>query len=307
MRTNRILLLLLAIASLLSWSCDSGSPIAPPGTILTISVSPARIPIDGTAQVRVVARKPNGTPVNPGTLVLFSATIGSIPPSVPVDANGEAMTLLTGTGEFGTSTVTASVGSGESVTAEVQVGLPAGSISLQASPTSVSEQGGRVSLLALIRDDQGQPLTNALVNFRSQIGTLDSQGALVETAADGTARDQLTVTSGDVDQITGDTFQVEVEVGSGSGSLLNTSETITIRRLPNASFSFGINNLTVVFTDTTQGNPTRWEWDFGDDNRSTLQNPTHTYSASGTYVVTLQVTNSQGSDSVSQFVSVSGQ
>lgn len=306
-RTNRILLLLLAIASFLSWSCDSSSPVAPPGTVLTINVSPARIPIDGTAQVRVVARRPNGTPVNPGTLVLFSATIGTIPPSVPVDENGEALTLLTGTGEFGVSTVTASVGTGESVTADVQVGLPAGSISLQASPTSVSEQGGTVSLLALIRDDQGQPLADALVNFRSQIGSLESRGALVQTAADGTVSDELTVTSGDVDQITGDTFQVEVEVGSGSGSLLSTSETITVRRLPDASFSFGINNLTVVFTDTTQGNPTRWEWDFGDGNQSTLQNPTHTYSASGTYVVTLEVTNSQGVDSVSQFVSVSGQ
>ncbi len=296
-----------ALALLVAAGCDSGSPIAPEGTVLTISATPARIALDGASQIRVVARRPNGTPLNPGTVILFSATIGDIAASVPLDDRGEALTLLTGNGQFGVSTVTAQAGTAEAVTVEVQIGLPAGSISLQATPSSVAELGGTVNLLALVRDDQGQPLVNAQVNFGSQIGALDSGGGLVQTDSAGAARDRLTVGGGDIGLLTGDTFQVTAETGSGTGSLLTATETVTIRRLPSADFSFGINNLTVVFTDNTQGNPTRWDWDFGDGNRSTLQNPTHTYASSGTYVVTLTATNTQGTDSVSKFVSVSGQ
>ncbi len=299
--------LLMAAFALSTVACDSGSPIAPEGTILTISASPNRIPLTGSSQIRVVARKPNGTPLNPGTAILFNSTIGSIAPNVGIDGNGEVITLLTGDGQFGIATVTAMAGNSESVTIDVQIGLPAGSISLQATPSSVAELGGSVELLALVRDDQGQPLKDAQVNFRSEIGSLASGGSLLLTDSDGAATDELSVTGGDVDLIQGDTFQVQAETGSGSGSLLTTSETITIRRLPSAEFSFGINNLTVVFTDTTQGNPTRWTWDFGDGNLSTLQNPTHTFSSAGTFVVTLTATNSQGADTISQFVSVSGQ
>ncbi len=39
---------------------------------------------------------------------------------------------------------------------------------------------------------------------------------------------------------------------------------------------------------------TSWYWDFGDDSTSTLQNPSHQYVLSGTYPVTLVVTNSAG-------------
>lgn len=295
------LLLALAISG-----CDSADPIAPPGTTLTISASPTRIASGGSAEIRVVARRPNGTPVNPGTLVLFSTTVGTITPSVPVDERGEAITLLLGNGEFGTATVSASVG-GEAVTVDVQVGLPAGSISVQASPSSVAETGGSVDLLALVRDDQGRPLSGATVNFASETGTLRSGGGFLETDEDGEVSDVLNVSAGDLDVIQGDSFDVTAEVGSATGTLLSDSIALSIQRLPVADFTFGTNNLTVVFTDTSSGFPNRWIWDFGDGNSSNLQNPSHTYAQAGTYVVTLTATNSQGSDTVSKFVSVTGQ
>lgn len=55
--------------------------------------------------------------------------------------------------------------------------------------------------------------------------------------------------------------------------------------------------LTVQFTDLSTGNPTSWDWDFGDGNGSALQNPGHEYTAAGTYTVTLTATNPYGSDS----------
>ncbi|MFA5613958.1 MAG: PEGA domain-containing protein [Methanoculleus sp.] len=54
--------------------------------------------------------------------------------------------------------------------------------------------------------------------------------------------------------------------------------------------------LTVEFTDCSEGPPTSWFWDFGDDTTSDEQNPTHTYTNPGTYTVTLEVTNVAGTD-----------
>ncbi|PLW91783.1 MAG: hypothetical protein C0592_14115, partial [Marinilabiliales bacterium] len=52
----------------------------------------------------------------------------------------------------------------------------------------------------------------------------------------------------------------------------------------------------VQFTDWSTNVPTSWDWDFGDGNTSTLQNPSHTYAANGTYTVQLTATNGEGSD-----------
>jgi PKD repeat protein len=52
----------------------------------------------------------------------------------------------------------------------------------------------------------------------------------------------------------------------------------------------------VNFTDLTTNGPVNWLWDFGDDMQSTEQNPTYTYTASGTYSVTLFVSNEHGSN-----------
>jgi PKD repeat protein len=54
--------------------------------------------------------------------------------------------------------------------------------------------------------------------------------------------------------------------------------------------------LSVNFTDLSTNSPTSWSWTFGDGGTSTAQNPSHTYTAAGTYTVSLTATNSCGSD-----------
>ena len=72
---------------------------------------------------------------------------------------------------------------------------------------------------------------------------------------------------------------------------------------PVAAFSAdmvsGTAPLTVNFTDQSTENPTAWAWDFNNDGvvDSTIQNPSHIYSAAGTYTVKLTATNNAGSDS----------
>lgn len=45
--------------------------------------------------------------------------------------------------------------------------------------------------------------------------------------------------------------------------------------------------VTVIFTDTSQGGPTSWLWNFGDGQFSDLQDPVHVYAEAGIYTVSL--------------------
>ena len=54
-------------------------------------------------------------------------------------------------------------------------------------------------------------------------------------------------------------------------------------------------NNTLQFTDLSKGDSIiSWRWDFGDTTTSTLQNPTHIYADTGTYSVTLKVSDTAG-------------
>ncbi|HSF96160.1 MAG TPA: M4 family metallopeptidase [Thermohalobaculum sp.] len=72
---------------------------------------------------------------------------------------------------------------------------------------------------------------------------------------------------------------------------------------PNASWSATCDNaLGCVFTDssTDDGTIASWDWNFGDGNSSTAQNPSHTYATPGTYNVSLTVTDNAGQTDVAQ-------
>lgn len=75
---------------------------------------------------------------------------------------------------------------------------------------------------------------------------------------------------------------------------------------PVANFSTTINSCQgkVNFTDATTNNPNSWIWNFGDGNGSTLPNPVHTYTAPGTYPVTLISGNSNGNSTITKNVTV---
>ena len=54
--------------------------------------------------------------------------------------------------------------------------------------------------------------------------------------------------------------------------------------------------LVVQFSDQSTNTPTGWSWTFGDGGTSSAQNPSRTYTAAGTYTVTLTASNAYGSD-----------
>ena len=70
------------------------------------------------------------------------------------------------------------------------------------------------------------------------------------------------------------------------------TDSIAINVVPgvNPNFVFTANNQVVTFADSSNG-AISWLWLFGDGNASFSQNPTYSFSASGTYNVTLIVSN----------------
>jgi hypothetical protein len=60
----------------------------------------------------------------------------------------------------------------------------------------------------------------------------------------------------------------------------------------------GVFPLDVHFFDQSQGNPTEWEWNFGDGTIDTVQNPTHSYTQIGVYSVSLVIKDAAGMNSI---------
>ena len=98
-----------------------------------------------------------------------------------------------------------------------------------------------------------------------------------------------------------------VQNAGGSNSVTRSSyvNVANAVRPPVASFSASSTSgnapLRVMFTDTSTGTPTSWNWSFGDGTQnSTERNPVHTYSKAGKYTVRLTIQNAAGSNSATK-------
>ena len=84
----------------------------------------------------------------------------------------------------------------------------------------------------------------------------------------------------------------------------------TANQPPTAAFGSSCSGLTCAFSSSSSdpdGSISSYAWTFGDGGTSSVQNPSYTYAAGGTYLVTLTVTDNQGAtSSVSHSVTVSG-
>jgi PKD repeat protein len=92
--------------------------------------------------------------------------------------------------------------------------------------------------------------------------------------------------------LTAGTFNVKL-TATGDGGSISVTKSITIGAAPIADFSYtGANQhapATVTFTNLST-NASSYAWDFGDNQTSTLANPSHQYTAGGVYTVKLTST-----------------
>ena len=103
---------------------------------------------------------------------------------------------------------------------------------------------------------------------------------------------------------TAGTYTVSLAATDDEGATTQTSRQVTVtaappaqNQPPRADFEVDCQQLTCVFSDRSSdpdGGVVSWAWDFGDGSTSIDRNPSHTYSASGTFQVRLTVTDGRG-------------
>ncbi len=98
------------------------------------------------------------------------------------------------------------------------------------------------------------------------------------------------------------TFGQWAQTGNNWGTqIAHVAPSVPLLLPPNADFTANITSSYCSgffsFTDHSTETPTSWLWNFGDGTTSAIQNPTHEYTANGTYTVTLTATNAYGHSS----------
>ncbi len=91
------------------------------------------------------------------------------------------------------------------------------------------------------------------------------------------------------------------------GEVISEEAMIVVQTAPTANFSYSnVDPFTYQFTNLSE-NGTIYTWDFGDDEGSNEQNPSHVFTEDGEYTVTLTVTNECGSVSFFQTIFIISQ
>ena len=99
----------------------------------------------------------------------------------------------------------------------------------------------------------------------------------------------------------GNAFEVKLEI-ERAGDTADSTQVVNFGEVPLADFTVdqrtGNAPFIVQFKDISTGNPTKWNWQFGDGTSSSDQNPQHLYPWAGAYDVILTVSNEYGSDTI---------
>ena len=104
---------------------------------------------------------------------------------------------------------------------------------------------------------------------------------------------------------TAGTYSVKLTASNTNGCASTITKSVTISANPTVGFTAAdaCNGKQVAFTNSSSDGVNAWS--FGDGATSSLKNPSHLYSASGTYTATLTVTSAQGcTGSMNRSVSV---
>ncbi len=173
---------------------------------------------------------------------------------------------------------------------------PSGSsLAVRAIPSTITATGS--STIEVLATQAGLPVrTGTEIRVTTTLGRIAT--GVITTDGDGLAFTTL-VADGRLGSAT-------VTASSGAATAATATVTIGTSLAANFTCSGNASELTVIFSDSSTGTPEAWSWDFGDGGASSAKDPVHTYTADGSYLVTLTVSNQGGSDSASKFVAVPG-
>lgn len=290
-------------------ACDKVPLLAPTGSVITL------IPVTNTvslnSQVDIIAtviengtapggtgtgttttsRTGAGTPVQNGTLITFTTTVGRIEPAEARTHNGQVTVRLIAGGASGTATVTAYSG-GASASTKLLIGTAAvKTVSVTTTPQALGANGGSVQVNAIVTDEGGNALNGVPVTFATDRGSISPSTAT--TDANGVATATLTTTA-------------TAKISATAGTVKSTEVTVTVNARALSSFvaapSSANAGVPIAFTvtPTTGANISNVVVDFGDGTSAQLgaigaaTTVSHAYRAPGTYTATARATDNTG-------------
>jgi hypothetical protein len=311
---------ILGAISILSFAaaCDKVPLLAPTGTIITLFPAATSVPLNGEIEIvatvienGVAAAPPAtpgtgtgtptapttttspgaGTPVQNGTVVSFTTTIGRIEPSEARTSNGQVRVRFISSGQSGTATVTAFSGGASGKLENLRVGSAAAErLIVTATPQTLGPAGGTATISARVEDVAGSGVPGVSVSFSTDNGLLSSSSATTDET--GVAR--VTVTTSRTTKVTanvaGKTAEITINLNPRTGITLAGPTAPVSAGVP-TSFTVGV-AATANIRDVTIS--------FGDGSSQSLgaisgsTSIQHTYTAEAVYTVRATATEASG-------------
>ena len=110
MRKATVRLQLILLGAVIVTACDSTPLTAPVGSTISIFSTATSLAPGGTAEISALVIEEAGTPVHDGTVVRFSATLGTVNPVEVETHDGVAVTMFTAGTQTGTAQIAATSG-----------------------------------------------------------------------------------------------------------------------------------------------------------------------------------------------------
>lgn len=304
----------LVLLALLATACDKVPLFAPSQSTITLTAGQRVLALNASVEVTAVVIEPSGTPVQNGTAVRFTTSLGRVDPVEVETRNGIATTTFYAGDASGVADVRAFSGAagntspaaGENATAATNtisftIGTAAAdTVTISARPSVVPSTGGTVELNAVVRGTNGQGLAGVPVTFSTTSGTLTNTIAV--TDANGVATVGLTTNT-------------EASVSAASGSKTTaTAATVTVLGTPSVTLTCTGSGTGTTSCTQTVDQPMTFtavratgstllrsaSLDFGNGSNTDLGTlsssvtVTHTYRSSNPYTATLVATDING-------------
>jgi PKD repeat protein len=187
--------------------------------------------------------------------------------------------------------------------------------------TSYSEYTGEVCAVylvppTLLQPGNGASLTGGSVTFEwsSSAGATGYKLRVGSSCGSGSTIDTNTPNPSYATSLSAGSYVWQAQAVSSSpigASGVSECRSLTVSAAPSApvaSFTSAPRNPfvgdIVNFTDASTGNPTSWQWNFGDGGSSTTRNPTHVFGSAGRFHVTLTAANSGGQNATAKDIDV---
>lgn len=274
--------------------CDKVPLTAPTDSAVTLFANNTVVALNGTVEITANVTEPGGVPVQNGTQVTFTTTLGSLEPGEARTSGGRATVRLNAGTASGIAQVRAFSGGAQAEALEIRVGAAAATqLNVSATPSAVGANGGTVDILAVATGENNQRLPGVPVTFGTSAGVL--RDSTVITDATGEARTQLTTTREAI---------VTATIGTVTATTTVRITTRPVITLTGPTTAVGEGE-TTTFTVNVQPQPNGDAIrdvviDFGDGERRSLGALTGSrtiqkvYARKGTYPVTVTVTDIGG-------------